>query len=732
VPAVERGGPVRALVVLAACLLAAGGCRRSASTGARAVAVDLVEAFAATDSAGPMTEIHAGDRRATSSFVEGWSPPARDEDGRDVAWASSPRASIAFDAGTRPLDMTIVLDCVLAGEPARPRFVFIRTNGRPAGRFKLERGAQELRIAVLPSYLQPGRNVLDVLMPGYPASPGHRDSPMKFGVRALRFETSAAPAPVATVEGDRLILGPGTVATYFLRLPDDARLRFESGDRSADRLRVAVQADGRPERVAAVARAEPGHLIADLGPESGSIARIVLSADGTNLALVRPRIEGRSVESAPTTPPAARGSNVILYVADTLRADRLGCFGYARPTSPRLDAFARESLVFETAMAQASWTRPSTASILTGRYPAEHGARSLMSAVRADLPTLATILAGAGYDTAAFVTNLNVAARFGFDRGFAEYHYLEEREDRDTVYVSAAELNAAAFPWLDARGDRPFFLYLHATDTHAPYRPPPGYAERFLPPDVHPTIGPRTPVVSLIERPALATPDNIALLSAQYDGEVALLDESFGALLDHLRARGLDRSTLVVFVADHGEEFHEHGGFDHGRTLYQELVRVPLLVRLPAGASGGRRLRGLARQIDVLPTVLAVLGVERPADLPGRVLVDGGLPADETMMETQLGRPALTGVVAGPWKAVWGGTTRPGGERIELYDLGADPGERQNLAEGRPVVVGYARQTAARLRLGRASQEPAAETTVVDPDTERRLRALGYVDAGAR
>ncbi|TML07592.1 MAG: hypothetical protein E6G38_08735, partial [Actinobacteria bacterium] len=223
-----------------------------------------------------------------------------------------------------------------------------------------------------------------------------------------------------------------------------------------------------------------------------------------------------------------------------------------------------------------------------------------------------------------------------------------------------------------------------------------------------------------------------ALLSAQYDGEVALLDESFGELLDHLRARGLDRSTLVVFVADHGEEFHEHGGFDHGRTLYQELVRVPLLVRLPAGAGGGRRLRGLARQIDVLPTVLAVLGVERPAYLPGRVLVDGGLPADETMMETQLGRPALTGVVAGRWKAVWGGTTRPGGERIELYDLGADPGERQNLAEGRPVVVGYARQTAARLRLGRASQEPAAETTVVDPDTERRLRALGYVDAGAR
>jgi len=718
---------MRGLAGFAAFVLAATACRHPE----HAVTLDLIEAFPATDSAGPTTQIRAGDRRAADNFLEGWSPPERGEDGQFIAWSNAPRASISFDAGPRPLETTVVLDCVV-GEPSHVPAVFARLNGRPVGRFRLSPGAEQIRVALRAEQQVAGRNVLDLFVPGGHVSAERGEIPRHFGVRSLRFESEAARSPAAHVEGDRLVLTPGTTVTYFLRLPPDARLAFESGERTADRLRVAVQADERPERLAGTTRREPGHLTADLGPEAGAVARLALSTDGTELALVRPRIEGRSVRPAAAAPrPTARASNVVLYVADTLRADRLGCFGYGRPTSPRLDAFARESIVFETAMAQASWTRPSTASILTGRYPAEHGARSLMSALRADLPTMATILAEAGYDTAAFVTNLNVAPRFGFDRGFAEYHYLEERDDRETVYVSAAELNAAAFPWLDARSDRPFFLYLHATDTHAPYRPPPGYAERFLPPDIHPTIGPRTPVLTLLERPTLATADNIALLGALYDGEVALLDEAFGALLDRLRAHGLDRSTLVVFVADHGEEFHDHGGFDHGRTLYQELVRVPLLMRLPGGA-GARRVRALARQIDVLPTILAVLGLEPPKDLPGSTLLEAAVPAaDETMMETQLGHPALVGVVAGRWKAVWG-EARPGAERVELYDLVADPAERWNLASDRPVVVGYARQTAARLRRTRAPQEAAPDTTVIDPETERRLRALGYVDADAR
>ena len=208
------------------------------------------------------------------------------------------------------------------------------------------------------------------------------------------------------------------------------------------------------------------------------------------------------------------------------------------------------------------------------------------------------------------------------------------------------------------------------------------------------------------------------------------MDEAFGALLDRLRAHGLDRSTLVVFIADHGEEFHEHGGFDHGRTLYQELVRVPLLMRLPDGA-GARRVRGLARQIDVLPTILALLGRQPPPDLPGRTLLDGAPPpgGDD---DGDAARPPGPGRGGGGALEGRLGRDTPGRRAHELYDLVADPAERWNLAADRPVVVGFARQTVARLRLAPAPQEAAPDTTVVDPETERRLRALGYVDADAR
>src|SRR5581483_2923988 len=234
-------------------------------------------------------------------------------------------------------------------------------------------------------------------------------------------------------------------------------------------------------------------------------------------ALGVPRITGRTTAAPLTVAPAATpGVNVILYVADTLRRDRLGCYGYGKPTSPRIDAFTRGAVVFDDAFAQASWTRPATASLLTGRYPAEHGARSLMSAIRPDVPTLASVLRAAGYDTAAFVTNLNVAGRFGFARDFGEFSYLEERDDSEGVYASAAELDAVALPWVEAHRERPFFLYLHASDVHAPYRPPADLARRFVPAGLQPTITPLTPLRSLLQRPALAVPDNVAFISALY------------------------------------------------------------------------------------------------------------------------------------------------------------------------------------------------------------------------
>jgi arylsulfatase A-like enzyme len=534
------------------------------------------------------------------------------------------------------------------------------------------------------------------------------------------------------VEGRDLVLPPGTSATYYLAMPAAARLVYERVASGAAPPRITVQADGRRERDITSPGAGAGTIEADLAPEAGTPARLTIAnpTDAADVRLRQPRITTlRAPHRTTAAPRRPSGSSVVLYLVDTLRADRLGCYGYRRPTSPHLDAFAREAVLFEHVVAQSSWTRPAAASILTGRYPEEHGATSLMDGIRPDVPTAAELLKRAGYVTAAFVTNLNVAGRFGFGRGFDEYHYFEERDDRDTLYLSAAELNAAVLPWLDAHHDRPFFLYVHATDPHAPYRPSADEAARFVPATIHPTIGRDAPVRELLQAPELVTPDNLTLVSGLYDAEVATADAGFGALRAKLTALGLDGSTVIVFVADHGEEFHEHGGFDHGRTLYEEVVHVPLVVRLPGAAGGGRRVTTLARQVDLLPTLLALLGLDAPGDLPGVALLDpDGTSRDaatETHMATELtGRP-IVGFSDGTWKAVWpafGGAD----EALELYDLRTDVSEQHNVRQDHPVVAGSAVQSLERARLRARHTEPA-DTTVVDPAIERRLRALGYV-----
>ena len=707
-----------AAVVLALSLRALG-CGPGALPTEGSVVLDLVEAFPDTGAAAPTSTLVATDR---AHFLQGWSPPGPGPDARPVAWIAGSRGVVWFDAGVTPVDQRLVIACIAEAEAGRPRPVLVRLNRAALGTLRPAVGAQEQSLGLPAARQTPGRNLLEFFVPGGLARRRGMTGARALGVVSLRFEPARPLAPAPRASGNRLFLPPGGSVAYFLDVPAEARLVVGA----PEGVRVSIEADGRRARdVRAAPPQAGGEAVFDLGPEAGSVARLTLATVRDAATLVRPRVVGRpapATEEPLSLPPASR-ANVVLYVADTLRADRLGCYGYGRPTSPNLDAFAREALLFENAVAQSSWTRPAAASILTGRWAHEHGAASLMGALRTDVPTLAEVLHAAGYTTGAVVTNLNVAARFGFDRGFDTYQYLPERDERDTVYASAAELDAVAFPWLDAHPGGPFFLYLHASDPHAPYRPPPEVAARFVAPEAAARIDPHVPLRRLLARPELATPDVVAALSGLYDGDVAVLDQGVGELLARLRALGLDRTTLVVFVADHGEEFGEHGGLEHGRTLYGEVTRVPLLVRWPGGTGGGRRVIRLARQIDVVPTILAAVGVSAPPDLPGRSLVGGTPPATESVMETELGARSVAGMVTGRWKAVWNEAP----QAAELYDLAADPGETRDLARARPVALGFARQRLARLRRG-ALRAAAEETTVTDPETERRLRALGYLD----
>lgn len=402
--------------------------------------------------------------------------------------------------------------------------------------------------------------------------------------------------------------------------------------------------------------------------------------------------------------------NVVLVVVDTLRVDALG-FVAQQTQTPNVNAFARDAVVFRQAYAQSSWTRPSIATMITGLYPQQHGAREKFDPLPDRVVTLAEILRDAGYWTAAFVTNINVAPIFNFHQGFQEYHYLppnfyfgasdsatrlssykllrllRERFLRHKLHVyhyyqDAAVLTERVLSWLGENPPQPFFLLVHYMDPHDPYFEIP-YTGRA----VARVLNPNPP------------PSQAAEMHRLYLQDVQYFDEHFGRLMTEFRRRGLFERTLFVFTADHGEEFHEHGGWWHGTTLYEEQIRVPLLVRLPGNFSGGDVRTDFARTLDIVPTVLGQVGVRPPTPLPGRDLFAGGPAPEELYAEESLEGNYLESLRWQQWKLILANTGNPRGLReVELFDLSQDPGERNNLAEARPEVVGAMRARLNRVR----------------------------------
>lgn len=347
---------------------------------------------------------------------------------------------------------------------------------------------------------------------------------------------------------------------------------------------------------------------------------------------------GRDDGPAPTAARSGpgRGPDVLLVVVDTLRADAVGA------ATPRWDALAAEGALFTTCRAPSSWTKPSTASLLTGLYPTEHGALEFESMLPGAATTLAETLRAAGWRTAAFTDNPFVSVAYGFGQGFDAFTgRAPSTVARGTLLLQAASqvrlrlaggaaysfgpgvetgadgILGGAVDFLLASDGRPAFAYAHLIEPHYPYTPPPpfdGGRRRVDPPH-------SSGILPFDSFPALPDAD-VAIMRANYAGEVSAADAALGRALDRIRAAGRLDGTLVVITSDHGEEFHEHGGWTHGQSLYEELVRVPLLVRPPAGAPGrGRRVEAPVSLVDVAPTVLGLAGVASGARTSGRSLV---------------------------------------------------------------------------------------------------------------
>jgi arylsulfatase A-like enzyme/Flp pilus assembly protein TadD len=425
---------------------------------------------------------------------------------------------------------------------------------------------------------------------------------------------------------------------------------------------------------------------------------------GPFLAVLAAGLPGCSRTPAP--PP--RAANVVLVTIDTLRADRLGCYGSRDVATPRLDRIAAEGALAEEASAHVPLTRPSHVSMLTGLLPVEHGIRDNVSpAVVGQVPLLAELFREQGFATAAFVSSVVLSSESGLNRGFDVYSDRFEGVSGDaqflnTVQKKGTDTLSEALAWLDANRQRRLFLWLHLYEPHDPYEPPEPYASRYA------------------GRP--------------YDGEVAWVDELVGRFDDRLAALGLKQTTALVVTSDHGEGLGEHGEMLHGFFAYQTTLRVPFLVRGP-GIGAGTRLRSTVQLVDVFPTLLDLAAVPRRAGLAqsGRSL-EGALRHGQPLPEApayaetlvpllQFGWSDLRVVRDGRWKYIQA-------PRPELYDLTADPAEQHDLAAAQA-----ARAQAMRSGLGgflererKARAGPAAAGP--SQDLLEKLGALGYVGGG--
>jgi arylsulfatase A-like enzyme len=460
---------------------------------------------------------------------------------------------------------------------------------------------------------------------------------------------------------------------------------------------------------------------------------------------------GRLVAGPSNLVPAARPAapagapNVLLVGVDTLRADRLSCYGAAGRATPHIDALAADGLRYANAFAQSSWTRPSFASVFTGLYPSSHGAVHKADSLPDRVETLAELLRRAGYQTVGFANNANISPAFNFQQGFDDYRYLvpdfffhadepasqlalysgmrlvrerflARRVNVRHYYQPAEEVTARVREYLGTpAAGRPFFLFVHYMDPHDPYFAHPFNGEGYAR-----VANPNPP------------PSEAEKFRRLYDGEVAYLDQHLGVLLDDLRARRLYDRTLIVLTADHGEEFQEHGGWWHGTTLYEEQIRVPLIVKPARSAGeGGRVVDGLATTLDIVPTVLAALGLEGPAVLQGHALPLDGRPAPErerVFAEEDLEGNVLRAVRTREWKYITANAGNPRGLPTEqLFDLPADPEERRDVLGDHPAQAEVMRAACGSAIVEARAHAGAVEQGTMDAATLERLRALGYV-----
>jgi arylsulfatase A-like enzyme len=742
------------------------------------VVYDLAERLAVAERSSPHEIALFGSPSSEKHLASGFFRETAAGRGADFVWAGA-TAELSFTFGA-VLDRTAILDLApYAG--LRDQSAEVLLNGRPAGHLGLREGRQRAAVA-LPAALQvPGENRLRFVFAATrapaesrPDSKDQRQLAAAFHSVVIGAAADASledflrresPVPLGVVPGAPPVLlqsGPSTLR-YALRLPKGAELRLApsldpAARAAAARVRVAVtvEAEGSAPRQVWAAELgrdkDPGEVVIRLADLAGRVARIGLEVEGERFAWVRwtaPRILGSGsrglLDGRPGTADERRladglraklaGANVMLVVFDAGRADRFSAYGNPRPTTPEVDRLAREGVLFENATTPAVYTLGAMSSVWTSQYPDRHHSEVSFSArLPADRLTLAELLTSRGIRTGGFVANVVAGRALGFERGFEHF---------DEVHVkhgSEADAFMEEVPaWLKANGSERFFLYLHFREPHYPYDPPPDLAAAFGGAE-----GPITPdmrrrddwILDLSHARRKPRPGEIEQLRGLFDGNLAYADRELGRVRKAMEDLGVWEKTVVLVIADHGEELYEHGWIGHNVYVYQPSIHVPLVVRLPPGAvEAGRRTEQLADLLDVAPTVADVFGVlgqgGSDREFQGRsllpVLEGSGAGKPALLSRTVWERPRYA-LRDARFKLIH--DTRTG--EAALHDLVADPTESRDVSAAHPLRAAYLLQELQDWigRSGQAAARVSVPGKKPEPHDCEVFKAMGYIVEG--
>jgi arylsulfatase A-like enzyme len=430
-------------------------------------------------------------------------------------------------------------------------------------------------------------------------------------------------------------------------------------------------------------------------------------------------VAGASPDAASSLP-----FRCILISIDTLRYDHVGCNGYSFSTTPNIDSFRTDAVRFADAIAQAPSTLSSHASMLTSLLGPQHGASFKRgTGLAADVQTLAAALREHGAATVSFNEGGQLAPEYGLGRGFDRYSSTAVGPGTASL---ASEVQNAVF-WLQHHPGRSCFVFLHTYEVHHPYTPDERHLALIEPVPYHgrlPAGGTPLQVLDAVNQGFLRlSADDLRHVVATYDAQIRAMDDGFGELVAYLKQQGLYDATTIVFTSDHGEEFGEHGRIGwHSHTLYDELLRVPLLIKYPHGAHAGATVTRQVRSIDIAPTILALLGAPRPGRFQGRDLTPlaAGRREPARFAVSNLDGGGVPAIRTQRWKLIGN----------HLFDLAADPGETRDVSARYPEIAAYL--AARRTTLLAAAPAAAGPAAGFAADSRAHLNVLGYVGAAPR